>query len=146
MNWHTSNTFNINESSQETESIMQSQRKECEELKSKLKAAQQMNASLELRLNKYQEDLECIRKNYHATKNSEKELQLTLQHERTFYENQLKINQRNRNDLMAALKKHLLLLENLKRQNICLAQAKCIQITEAEFLKVFEWNADNGKK
>lgn len=124
---------------QENELIMQSQRKECEELKSKLKTAQQTNSALETRLSKCQEDLEYVRKNYQVAKNTEKDLQLTLQHERTFYETQLKSHQKSRNDLMAALKKHMLLLENLKRQNVCLAQAKSVQITETEFLKVFEW-------
>lgn len=121
--------------------IQQAQRKECDELKTKLKSMQQLNSTLEIRLNKCQEDLECVRKNYHAIKQSEKDVQTSLQHERTFYENQLKINQKQRNDLIAALKKHMLLLENLKQQNICLAQAKCTQIAETEFLKILDWNS-----
>lgn len=90
------------------------------------------------------DDLECLRKNYHVLKNSEKDLQLSLQHERTFYENQLKINQKQRNDLIAALKKQMLLVGNLKQQNTCLTQAKCIQMSESEFLKILDWS--NGNK
>lgn len=125
--------------------IQQSHRKECDDLKTKLKTANQLNSSYELRLNKCQDDLECLRKNFHAIKAREKDLQSSLQHERTFYENQLKINQKQRNDLIAALKKHMLLLENLKRQNSCLAQAKCIQMTETEFVKILDWNNTSTK-
>lgn len=131
--------------SKESELVEQSHRKECDDLKSKLKSANQINSTYEIRLNKYQDDVECLRKNYHAVKAHEKNLQSTLQHERTFYENQLKMNQKQRNDLIAALKKHMLLLENLKRQNSCLAQAKCIQMTETEFIKILDWNNTNVK-
>lgn len=104
-----------------------------------------MNSTYEIRLNKYQDDMECLRKNYHTIQAHEKDLQSALQHERTFYENQFKINLKQRNDLIAALKKHMLLLENLKRQNSCLAQAKCIQITETEFIRILDWNNTNAK-
>lgn len=131
---------------QETETIQQSHRKECDELKVKLKNAHQTNASLEHRLGKSLDDIECLRKNYRTLKTVEKELQLSLQHERTFYENQLKMNQRQRNDLITALKKHIMLLGNLKQQNVCLAQAKCIQMSESEFLKILDWNNSNASK
>lgn len=124
--------------------MYQSQRKECDDLKSKLKLAHQANATLEMRLNKSLDDLECLRKNYRTAKSGEKDLQLTLQNERTFYENQLKINQKQRNDLIVALKKHMLLIGNLKQQNACLAQAKCIQLSEMEFLKILDWNQSNN--
>lgn len=130
----------------ETDTIQQSHRKESDDLKSKLKMAHQANASLELRLSKSQDDLECLRKNYRVIKNAEKDLQSSLQQERTFYENQLKINQKQRNDLIAALKKHMLLIGNLKQQNVCLTQAKCIQMSESEFLKILDWNNSNGNK
>lgn len=125
---------------QEQESIQQGQRKECEELKSKLKAVHQANAALEMRLNKCLDDLECLRKNFRTAKCAEKDLQMSLQHERTFYENQLKVNQKQRNDLIVALKKHMLLIGNLKQQNACLTQAKCTQMSEMEFLKILDWN------
>lgn len=98
-----------------------------------------MNSSLEIRLNKCQDDLECVRKNYQTVKAMQKDLQTTLQHDRTFYDNQLKITQKQRSDLLTALKKQMLLMENLKRQNVCLAQAKSIQMAENEFLKVLDW-------
>lgn len=123
-----------------------SQRKECDELELKLKNAHQTNASLEIRLTKAMDDLECLRKNYRAAKTSEKDFQLSLQHERTFYENQLKINQKQRNDLITALKKHMLLIGNLKQQNACLTQSKHIQMSENEFLKILDWNGSTSNK
>ncbi|XP_055312487.1 testis-expressed protein 9-like [Sitodiplosis mosellana] len=140
------NEMNITLKLKENESVQQSHRKECDELRLKLKTAHQSNASLELRLQKSLDDLECLRKNYRVIKNTEKDLQLSLQHERTFYENQLKMNQKQRNDLIAALKKHMLLIGNLKQQNTCLTQAKCIQMSESEFLKILDWNHSNGTK
>lgn len=111
-----------------------------------MKNAHQANASLELRFGKQTDDLECLRKNYRAVKCAEKDLQLSLQQERTFYENQLKINQKQRNDLITALKKHMLLIGNLKQQNVCLTQAKCIQMSESEFVKILDWNNANTNK
>lgn len=122
----------------------QTQRKECDDLKSKLKMSHQTNATLEMRLNKCLDDLECLRKNFRTAKCAEKDLQLSLQHERAFYENQLKINQKQRNDLITALKKHMLLIGNLKQQNACLTQAKCIQLSEMEFLKILDWNQSSN--
>lgn len=126
--------------------MQQSQRKECDELKSKLRAAHQTTSIVETRLTKTLDDLECLRKNYRVAKSAEKDLQLSLQQERTFYENQLKINQKQRNNLITALKKHMLLIGNLKQQNACLTQAKCIQMCESEFLKILDWNSTNGNK
>lgn len=131
---------------QEHDAILQSHRKESDELKLKLKNAQQMNSTLEMRLTKTIDDLECLRKNFRTAKSAEKDLQLSLQHERTFYENQLKINQKQRNDLITALKKHMLLIGNLKQQNACLTQSKCIQMSETEFLKILDWSGSNGIK
>lgn len=108
-----------------------------------MKNAHQANASLEMRFGKNLDDFECLRKNFRILKNSEKDLQLQLHQERTFYENQLKINQKQRNDLITALKKHMLLIGNLKQQNVCLTQSKCIQMSESEFIKILDWNNTN---
>lgn len=126
---------------------MQSLRRECTELKSKWKQTSQTNSALEARLFKSQEDLECVRKNYHVTKVAEKDLQATLQQERKFYENRLKTERKEYNDLIAAYKKQMLLVDNLKRQNALLEQAKLVQITEQEFMRCLDWpNGDSVEK
>lgn len=75
-------------------------------------------------------------------KTAEKDVQLTLDQERKFYEKQLKTSEKERNDLMQAHKYHLLLIDNLKKQNLLLEQAKLIQIAEKDFMKILDWNND----
>lgn len=112
-----------------------------------MKQANQSNSALDMRLYKSQEDLECVRKNYHATKAAEKELQTTLQQERKFYESRLKSERKQYNDLLAAYKKQMLLVDNLKRQNALLEQAKLVQVTEQEFMRCLDWpNGDSVEK
>lgn len=123
---------------------MQSLHKECTELKSKLKQTNQSNSALESRLFKSQEDLEYVRKNYQAAKAAEKELQTTLQQERKFYENRLKTERKEYNDLIAAYKKQMLLVDNLKRQNALLEQSKLIQIIEHDFMRCLDWPIGNS--
>lgn len=43
-------------------------------------------------------------------------------------------------DLLKAYKQQIILIDNLKRQNICLEKAKVLEIAEKEFLKVLDWN------
>lgn len=132
---------------QEKDTELQSLRKECTELKSKLKQTNQSNSALESRLFKSQEDLEYVRKNYQAAKAAEKELQTTLQQERKFYENRLKSERKEYNDLIAAYKKQMLLVDNLKRQNTLLQQSKLIQIIEQDFMRCLDWpNGDSTEK
>lgn len=130
--------------SQEKDAELQSLRKECAELKSKMKQTIQSHSAIEMRLFKSQEDLEYVRKNYHAIKAAEKEVHATLQQERKFYENRLKTERKHYNDLIAAYKKQMLLADNLKRQNVLLEQSKLVQIAEQEFMRCLDWpNADS---
>lgn len=132
---------------QEKDVELQSLRKECTELNSKLKQANHMNSTLESRLYKSQEDLEYVRKNYYVTKAAEKDLQTSLQQERKFYEKRLKTERKEYNDLIAGYKKQMLLIDNLKRQNALLEQAKLVQITEKEFMRCLDWpNGDSVEK
>lgn len=120
-------------------------RRELDEVKSKLKASTMSVTSLDNRLFKSQEDLEYLRKNFHTARDTEKELRSTMQHEQKFYENQLKMLQKQRTDLISAYKKQLLLLDNLKRQNTCLEHAKLLQIGEKEFARILDWSGDDRK-
>lgn len=115
------------------------------EAKSKLKSVTQSFAILENRLFKSQEDLEYLRKNFHLAKDGEKTMQTQLQQERQFFENQTKMMQKQRSDLISAYKKQLLLIDNLKRQNTCLEHAKLLQIGEKEFAKVLDGNGYERK-
>lgn len=130
---------------QEKGVIQLSLRRELDEVKSKLKQSTQSVSTLESRLFKSQEDLEYLRKNYHIAKDAKKYVDATLQQERKFFDNQLKMLQKQRNDLIAAYKKQLLLLDNLKRQNTCLEHAKLLQIGEKEFARILDWTPETKK-
>lgn len=123
---------------------MNSLRKECADLKSKLKQTIQSNNAYDTRLFKSQQDLECVRKNYLAVKVAEKEVQQTLQHERKFYENRLKVERKEYNDLIAAYKKQMLLIDNLKRQQTLLEQSKLVQMAEQDFMRCLDWPTSKG--
>jgi hypothetical protein len=41
---------------------------------------------------------------------------------------------------LKAYKQQIILIDNLRRQNVCLEKAKTLEITEKEFLKVLDWN------
>lgn len=60
--------------------------------------------------------------------------------ERLEYDAKIKKLRKGRLDLMKAYKQQLILIDNLRRQNVCLEKAKALEITEKEFLKVLDWN------
>lgn len=76
-------------------------------------------------------------------KQAEKDIHATLEQERKFYDNQLRIFEKQQMNLMQAHKYQLLLIDNLKRQNVLLEQAKLIQIAEKDFNKILDWNTNN---
>lgn len=55
-------------------------------------------------------------------------------------EKQIKMLRKQRIDLITAYKRQLMLIDNLKRQNLCLEQAKLIDFAEKEFIKVLDWH------
>lgn len=58
---------------------------------------------------------------------------------RTF-EDKLRNLQKSKLSLLKAYKQQIVLIDNLKRQNLCLQKAKVLEICEKEFLKVLNWN------
>lgn len=121
------------------------QSKDLENCKKELKTSSLANTVLEKRLVKTVEDLDCIRKNMVVAKEAEQELREAKQQERIFYDEQLKMLSQQRVGLISAYKKQLLLMDNLKRQNVCLEQAKLIQIAEKDFTKMLDWNLSSKK-
>lgn len=81
-----------------------------------------------------------MRQQLSIAKEMEKEQQIAAKHERHFYEEQSTQMTKQRSKLLTAYKKQLLLLDNLKRQNVCLEQAKLIQFAEKDFAKLLDWN------
>lgn len=60
--------------------------------------------------------------------------------ERLEYEEKIRRLKKSRLDLMKAYKQQIILIDNLRRQNVCLEKVKALEITEKEFLKVLDWN------
>lgn len=55
-------------------------------------------------------------------------------------EEKLRKLRKGRMDLLKAYKHQIVLIDNLRRQNICLEKAKALEIAEKEFLKILDWN------
>lgn len=60
--------------------------------------------------------------------------------ERIAFEEKIKKLRKSRMDLLKAYKQQIILIDNLKRQNVCLEKAKLLDIAEKEFLKILDWN------
>lgn len=98
---------------------------------------------LEKRFQKVQDDFEAARQNLVAAKHSEKDIRDRSLNEKTFFEDQLKVLAKQRTALVNAYKKQLMLLDNLKRQNVCLEQAKLIEFAEKDFVKMLDFNSSS---
>ncbi|KAM7344687.1 uncharacterized protein ACRADG_011310 isoform 2-T3 [Cochliomyia hominivorax] len=116
------------------------QNKELETAKRELKLLTQTNNNLEKRLFRANEELESMRNTLSEMKNAEREQQEAMRVEAETKDKQIKSLKKQRADLLNAYKKQLYLIDNLKRQNVCLEQAKMLEFEEKEFAKVLEWN------
>lgn len=116
------------------------QNKDFETAKRELKLMTQANSNLEKRLFRANEELESVRKTLSQMKTDEREQKEAVRIEGENKDKQIKSLKKQRADLLNAYKKQLFLIDNLKRQNICLEQAKMLEFSEKEFAKVLEWN------
>lgn len=121
-------------------------RKETDSVKKELKSGTQTNIILEKRLLKTQCDYETTKSRVIILEKGEKEFQERLREDRNFWEKQIKTLKKQRLDLISGYKKQMMLLNNLKKQNLCLEQAKLIDFSEKEFTKILEWSSRNDKK
>lgn len=115
------------------------QQKELETVRRDLKIVTQTNKNLEKRLFRVNEELESARSTLGAMKTSERELKDTARTESEAKDKQIKSLKKQRADLLNAYKKQLFLIDNLKRQNLCMEQSKMIAYGEKEFSKVLDW-------
>lgn len=117
--------------------------KELDTTKRELKILSQSNNNLEKRLFRSNEELESARNAMGAMKINEREHKESVRLELEAKEKQVKSLKKQRADLLNAYKKQLFLIDNLKRQNVCLEQAKMISISEKEFAKILDWDIKN---
>lgn len=115
-------------------------KKEITALKTQLKEVSRLHNSLDKRFLKLQDDLEHAKKNLNNSQESERQQRAVNHQQKNFFEDQIKNLSKQRTGLISAYKKQLLLLDNLKRQNLCLEQSKLLQLAEKDFMKVLDWN------
>lgn len=121
-------------------------RKLVDSVKRDLKSTTQTNMLSEKRLLKIQCDYDTIRSRVIILEKGENEFQDRLRNDRHLWEKQVKILKKQRLDLISGYKKQMMLLNNLKKQNLCLEQSKLIDFSEREFTKILEWSSrDDGK-
>lgn len=116
------------------------QQKELEVARRELKMLSQTNTNLEKRLYRANEELENTKSALALLKNAERELKESMRVDGEAKDKQIKSLKKQRADLLNAYKKQLFIIDNLKRQNICMEQSKMISFGEKEFAKVLEWN------
>lgn len=111
-----------------------------DETRKEMSQQSRSNTLLERRLAKITEDLDCVKTNFINSKTTNADLQAKQKQDLGFAEKQLKMLGQQRNGLVAAYKRQLMLLDNLKRQNVCLQQAKLLEFVEQDFMKMLDWN------
>ncbi|XP_037043655.1 uncharacterized protein LOC119079703 [Bradysia coprophila] len=116
--------------------------KEIVVLKKQNKEVNRLHSVLDKRFLKCQEDLEHLKKNLVLSQDCERQQRAVNQQQKNFFEDQIKVMSKQRTGLISAYKKQLLLLDNLKRQNLCLEQSKLLQLAEKDFMKILDWNSD----
>lgn len=115
-----------------------------ENSRKELKAALVANTNNEKKIFKMHEEIDRMRQQLIIAKEMEKEQQLAAKQERQFFDEQSVQMTKQRSKLLSAYKKQLLLMDNLKRQNVCLEQAKLIQFAEKDFAKLLDWNGSSS--
>lgn len=126
--------------SQEKDADFAALNREMNALKKQLKEVNRLHNNLEKRFLKCQDDLEHTKKNLNNSQDCERQQRALNHQQKNFFEDQMKTLSKQRTGLISAYKKQLLLLDNLKRQNLCLEQSKLLQVAEKDFVKVLDWN------
>ncbi|XP_055921243.1 leucine-rich repeat and coiled-coil domain-containing protein 1 [Eupeodes corollae] len=123
----------------DTDSEHNTTRKELETTKRELKVLTQTHANVEKRLYRTSEELDNTRNILNQMKSSDKEVRESIRNETEAKDKQIKSLKKQRADLLNAYKKQLFLIDNLKRQNLCMEQSKMVAFGEKEFNKVLDW-------
>ncbi|CRL03066.1 CLUMA_CG016634, isoform A [Clunio marinus] len=109
-------------------------------LKEEAKEVNHEKQIIEKRLLKVQEDYEMMKTKFETFKEIDIIMRETVKEEKIAYEEKISKLRKGRMDMLKAYKQQIILIDNLRRQNICLEKTKALEITEKEFLKVLDWN------
>lgn len=113
--------------------------KEGEVIRRDTKTMQQTIATFEKRLLSAHNENEALKVNLASAYDREREARDQVRVERDTFDKQIKHLRKQRLSLITAYKQQLLLLDNLKRQNLCLEEAKLLEFSEKEFTKILNW-------
>lgn len=113
-----------------------SQESRLDDISKEMKKITQENCTLEKRLYAAQADVQHLQNNAKIDKEREKDILDASKKEYNLFSAQIKKLGQQRQDLIGAYKNQLLLIDNLKRQNMCLEQSKLVQIVERDFIKM----------
>lgn len=113
--------------------------KEGEVSRRDMKMLQTTTAALEKRLLNRQNEIEALKVSLAGACEREKEVRDQSRVEKDCAEKQIAQLRRQRVSLLTAYKQQLMLMDNLKRQNVCLEEAKMLEFSEKEFIKILNW-------
>lgn len=114
-------------------------KKDVESLKKEVKILTQQANNYDLRLNRVLESNEKLKSTLKSTQMEEKELRNQIRKLQEDKRLSIKNLEKQRSELVQAFKKQLLLVDNLKRQNMYLMASEQIRLTEGDFAKLLEW-------
>lgn len=97
---------------------------------------------LEQRMTKMKEELDQATLKLKTGHANYEELETSRKKEASDFKEEIRVTGMQRDGLMAAYKRQMLLLSNLKNQNVCMQHAKLMDFVEKDFAKILSWNKD----
>ncbi|KAG5677311.1 hypothetical protein PVAND_007080 [Polypedilum vanderplanki] len=128
------------QSLKDKDAIISELNRELSTMKEELRELNHNHQVMEKRMLKTQEDHDMMKSKYESYKDIEIIMRESAKEEKIAYEEKIKKLRKGRLDLLKAYKQNIILIDNLRRQNLCLEKAKALEIAEKEFLKVLDWN------
>ncbi|KAH0946079.1 hypothetical protein HN011_007026 [Eciton burchellii] len=114
-------------------------KKDLENLKKEVKVLNQQSNNYDIRLNRLLENNEKLKNTLKCNQIEEKELRNQIRKLQEDKRLSIKSLEKQRSELIQAFKKQLLLIDNLKKQNMYLMASEQIRFTEGDFIKLLEW-------
>ncbi|XP_050463284.1 testis-expressed protein 9 [Cataglyphis hispanica] len=114
-------------------------KKDVENLRKQINILSQESTNYDVRLNRSLENNEKLKNALKCSQIEEKELRNSIRKIQEDKRIAIKSLEKQRNELVQAFKKQILLIDNLKKQNMYLMSNGQIRLTEEDFAKLLEW-------
>lgn len=122
----------------------QSLKKEVVGLTSILKESESKSRAREVRLNRAMESVDRFKKLVTESRSEKNESKSKIRKEMDGLLIQVKDLQKQKSDMMLALKKQITLIDVLKRQKVHVEASRLLDFTEKEFIKVLDWGCKSS--